>query len=154
MSMTGEPLRDGVVMAQITTPSGKISSIRLMPAGEDAWGLFTGVFTPDEPGEHLVRLSNPEAGTSLDTVITVQGSAREKVGQPARPDVMREIAQITRGRVLEKADPNFAADAVSTLPKPEIQERRVQLWAHPLWSGLLLLLLAAFWVGRKVVGVF
>jgi hypothetical protein len=141
-------------MAQITTPTGKISSIRLLPAGEDAWGLFTGVFTPDEPGEHLVRLSNPEAGNSLDTIITVQGSAREKIGQPAKPDVLREISQITKGRVLEKPDPAFAAQAVSALPKPEIQERRVQLWAHPLWCGLLIALLTLFWVGRKAVGVF
>ncbi len=154
MSVMGEPLRDGVVMAQITTPSGKISSVRLLPAGEDAWGLFTGVFTPEEPGEHVVRLSNPDAGTSLDTIVTVQGSEREKVGQPAKPDVLKEIAQITKGRVLANADTSFAASAVSALPNPEVQEQRIPLWAHPVWCGLLILLLAIFWVGRKAAGVF
>ena len=43
------------VIAQITTPSGKTTSVRLMPAGEDAWGLFTGTFAPTEPGEHHVH---------------------------------------------------------------------------------------------------
>ena len=39
MSPTGEPLRDGVVIAQISAPSGKTASVRLTSAGEEAWGL-------------------------------------------------------------------------------------------------------------------
>jgi hypothetical protein len=31
--------------------------------------------------------------------------------------------------------------------------RRLQLWSHPLVGGLLVLLLGAFWVGRKAVGL-
>ena len=153
-SLTGEPLHDGVVVAQITAPSGKIDSVRLIPAGEEAWGLFTGVFTPEEPGDHLVRLSSAEAGAALDTTISVQGSAREKVGKPAKPEVLREIAQLTRGKVMESADPASLAAIIAALPQPELQERRVQLWAHPLWSGLLILLLGIFWAGRKFVGAF
>jgi uncharacterized membrane protein len=153
-SLTGEPLHDGVVIAQITAPSGKIDSVRLVPAGEESWGLFTGVFTPEEPGDHLVRLSCADAGAALDTTISVQGSAREKVGQPAKPEVLREIAQLTRGKYMETTDPATVAAAIAALPQPELQERRVQLWAHPLWSGLLVLLLGVFWAGRKLVGAF
>jgi uncharacterized membrane protein len=153
-SLTGEPLHDGAVIAQITAPSGKIDSVRLAPAGEEAWGLFTGVFTPEEPGDHLVRLSCADAGAALDTTISVQGAAREKVGKPAKPEVLREIAQLTRGKVIQNADPAAVAAMIAALPQPELQERRVQLWANPLWSGLLMLLLGIFWVGRKFVGAF
>jgi uncharacterized membrane protein len=153
-SVTGEPLQDGAVVAQITSPSGKISSVRLLPASEEAWGLFTGVFTPEEPGDYLVRLSSAESGTALDTTISVQGSAREKVGKPAKPEVLREIAQLTNGKFMENADPASIAALIAALPQPELQERRVQLWAHPLWSGLLMLLLGIFWAGRKLVGAF
>lgn len=154
MSVSGEPLRDGVVVAQIMTPSGKTSGVRLMPAGEDAWGLFNGVFKPDEPGDHKVLLTCAESGTSLDTKISVQGASREKLGQPARLDVLREIAQITRGKMMESAEPSAVAAAIAALPEPAPQERRVQLWAHPLWAGLLVLLLGVFWVGRKAAGAF
>jgi hypothetical protein len=153
-SLTGEPLHDGVVIAQITAPSGKISSVRLLPAGEEAWGLFTGVYTPEEPGEHQVRLSCADAGTALDTTISVQGSAREKVGEPAKPEVLREIAQLTRGKFMENATPATVAAAIAALPQPELQEHRVQLWAHPLWGGLLIFLLGLFWAGRKFAGAF
>ena len=153
-SLTGEPLRDGAVIAQITAPSGKAASVRLTPAGEDAWGLFTGVFTPREPGEHRVRLSCADAGSQLDTTISVQGAAREKLGQPAKFDVLREIAQLTRGRMMESADPAAVIAAIAALPQPELEERRVQLWAHPLWAACLVLLMGVFWGGRKAAGSF
>jgi hypothetical protein len=154
MSLTGEPLRDGAVIAQIASPAGKATSVRLAPAGEEAWGLFTGTFTPTEPGEHKVRLSCSEAGSFLDTAISVQGSSREKRGQPARLDVLREIAQITRGKLIETRDPAEVVKAISALPEPEPQERRVPLWAHPAWAGFLTVLMGIFWVGRKAAGVF
>ena len=153
-SLTGEPLRQGAVIAQITSPSGKTGTVRLLPAGEDAWGLFTGTFTPSEPGDHLLRLTAPEAGSALDAVISVQGATREKRGHPAKVDVLREIAQLTRGRLIESSDPAAVIAAIAALPPPPAQERRVQLWAHPAWAGLLVFLLGVFWAGRKAAGFF
>ena len=150
----GEPLRDGVVIAQMTAPSGKTASVRLLPAGEEAWGLFTGIFTPTEPGEHRVRLTCADAGSALDAVISVQGTSREKLGQPAKPEVLREIAQLTRGKMMSGASPTEVIAAIDALPQAEVQERRVQLWAHPLWAGFLVMLLGIFWVGRKAAGSF
>jgi len=153
-SVGGEPLRDGVVIAQMTSPSGKTASVRLTPAGEDAWGLFTGVFTPTEPGEYHAHLTCAEAGSALDTTISVQGVSREKIGQPARLDVLREIAQITRGTLLKNADPATVTAAIAALPQPALEERRIQLWAHPLWAAALIVLLGIFWAGRKAAGAF
>ena len=151
-SLGGEPLREGTVIAQITAPSGKTDSVRLIPAGEDAWGLFTGAFTPKEPGEHRLRLTCADAGSALDAVISVQGVSREKLGQPAKFEVLREIAQLTRGKMLESASPAGVLAAVAALPKPEVQERRILLWAHPAWGACLVFLLAVFWAGRKAAG--
>jgi hypothetical protein len=154
MTSTGEPLRDGNVVVQIVSPSGKPSSIRLTAAGEEAWGLFSGTFTPLEPGEHRVTLSSAESGSTLETTIAVQGTSREKRGQPARYDVLREIAQLTRGQFLATADPAAVVAAVAKLPAPEPLERRLPLWAHPVWAGVIVLLLGIFWVGRKAAGAF
>jgi len=151
---SGDPLHDGVVIAQITAPSGKTASVRLAPAGEDAWGLFTGVFTPTEPGDYQIHLACAEAGSALDTTVSIQGVSREKIGQPARLDVLREIAQITRGAMLKNADPAAAVAAIAALPDPPPEERRIPLWAHPLWAATLVLLMAIFWAGRKLAGSF
>jgi uncharacterized membrane protein len=154
LSTTGEPLRDAVVTVQIAAPSGKTNSIRLLPAGEEAYGLFTGTFLPEEPGQHQVRLSCAESGTPLDTTLSIQGTAREKLGQAARYDVLRELVGLTRGQLMSASDPAEVVSAVAALPEAALEERRVLLWAHPAWAGLLLLLMSTFWIGRKLVGMF
>lgn len=154
MSATGEPLRDGTVVAEIAAPSGKIASVRLMPAGEEAWGLFNGLYTPAEAGPHKVRLTCVESGAPLETSIPVQGTTREKRGRPARIDVMEEIAQLTRGKVLATTDVAAVVAAVAALPDPEADQRRLPLWSHPAWVGTIILLLGIFWIGRKVAGMF
>jgi hypothetical protein len=153
-SATGEPLREGNVIAQITAPSGHTSSVRLLSAGQDAWGLFTGNFTPDEPGEHHLRVSSAEAGQALETSISIQGTSREKIGQPVRLEVLREIAQLTRGKLFTTTDPKEITSAIAALPTATDLEHRIQIWAHPLWAGFLTLLLAIFWAGRKAAGAF
>ncbi len=154
LSPSGEPLRDATVIAQIAAPSGKTSSVRLVSAGEEAWGLFNGSFIPTEPGEHKVRLTCADSGAPLDSIISVQGSAREKIGQPARYDVLREIALLTRGKLMSNVRPEDTVKAIAALPEPELEERRVLLWSHPLWAGFILLLLGVFWAGRKMAGAF
>ncbi|MFT4639770.1 MAG: hypothetical protein ACI8T1_003095 [Verrucomicrobiales bacterium] len=154
ISLTGEPLREGAVVAQIVAATGKPSSIRLLPAGEESWGLFTGIFIPTKPGDYQVPLTCAAAGTALDATIAVQGTRLEKRGRPARPEVLREIAQLARGEFISSNDPATILASVPALPEPEIIERRLQLWAHPIWAGVLILLLIIFWIGRKAAGVF
>jgi uncharacterized membrane protein len=154
LSTAGEPLSNAVVTAQIAAPSGKTTNVRLLSAGTEAQGLFTSTFTPTEPGEHKLRLSCAESGAPLDTTISIQGSTREKLGQPARYDVLRDIALQTRGQFMTSVSPEDVVKAISALPEPEPEVRRIQLWAHPAWAALLLLLLTGFWIGRKMAGTF
>ncbi len=154
MSATGEPLRQGTVVAEITSPNGGISSIRLAPAGEDSWGLFTGVLKPTEGGMHRIRLSCADSGSPLEIDIPVRATTLERRGQPARPEILAEISQLTRGRLLPTADVTEAVAAVAALPDPEPEIRRIPLWAHPAWAGTLLLLLGLFWILRKRAGMF
>lgn len=153
MSSTGEPLRDGMVVVQIQTPSGATDSVRLAAAGEDAWGLFTGSFTPLEGGVHVLTTTCTETGASLRTEISVQGQARERVGQPARFDVLQDIAAISRGRMLELQEADDLVQEIASQPEPEVTLRRVRIWSHPAWGALILALLTIFWIARKLIGL-
>lgn len=153
MSATGEPLRVGTVAVQVTSPSGRVDTITLAPAGEDSWGLFTGEFTPKEGGEYKLLTSCAETGAKLETTIAVQGQERERVGQPARYDVLKEIATITRGDMASLGDISELVTKIAQQPEPEPLIKRFRIWSHPLWGGLILLLLAIFWSGRKLAGL-
>lgn len=152
MSVGGEPLQSASVVVQIAAPSGRIETVRLQPGGEEQWGLFTGTFTPAEPGEHRLAMTCAENGGTLELPLAVQGTSRERVGDPARHDVLEEIARITRGELLATVDPAEIRERVAALPEPAPIERRLRLWAHPAWAGAILLLLSLFWIGRKMAG--
>jgi hypothetical protein len=152
MERNGEPLTKGEVTARITAPSGKSEIARFTSAGEE-WGVFTSRFTPQEPGRHTVTLSCKETNASLDATIFVTGAPVERIGKPARPEVLEEIARVAHGKMLARGKVNELLQSLARLPDPPPSVRRVQIWSHPVLAGLVVLLLGAFWVGRKAVGL-
>jgi len=152
MTASGEPVEDDDVAAKIASPSGKVDSVRFTHEG-DEWGLFTGQYTPVEAGQHRISLSGQRSGASLDSTFFVQGAAIERVGHPARPEVLEELARITGGKVIEPADLGGVLRSLATQEEPAIESRRLQLWSNPWLASFVLLLMSAFWVFRKMVGL-
>ena len=149
---SGEPLHNGEVTARITAPSGKLEVVRFVSAG-DEWGEFTGRFTAKEPGKHQVALFCKQTGATLDASFYVQGVAAERIGKPARPEVLDEIARVTRGKVIEPSKLDDVVKALGEIPDPPPSIRRIQIWSHPAVAATLILLLGGFWVGRKAIGL-
>lgn len=152
MGNSGEPLQTGKVVVQMVSPSGKASSVRLTPGSGDSWGLFHGDFKPEEPGDYQLVVTCAENGGSLQTTLSVQGVSREKLGKPARLEVLEEIAKVTQGEMLAAASPDQLLSKIAAIPDPEPRVRRLRIWAHWVWAIILITLLGLFWTGRKMVG--
>jgi hypothetical protein len=152
MEKSGEPLAKGEVTAKFTSPSGAAKTVRFTASGEE-WGDFSARFTPDEPGMHRTVLRCEQTGSTLETNLFVQGSPVEQVGRAARPEVLEEIARVTEGQIVSAGQFEQVIRRLATLPEPTPVTRRVQLWSHPAVAGILLVLLTAFWIGRKSVGL-
>lgn len=152
MEPSGEPLLRGDVTARIVAPSGKAEVVRFTPEGEE-WGVFAGQYRPTEPGKHEVVLACKQTGATLETSFTAQGAATEPVGRPARPEVLEELARVSRGKVLAPGKLDELVRSLAELPDPAPSVRRVQVWSHPAVAGGLVALFGVFWVGRKAVGL-
>ncbi|QDU89829.1 hypothetical protein Pla175_32250 [Pirellulimonas nuda] len=152
MERSGEPLSGGEVAARIVAPSGAVETVRLRSVG-DEWGAYSGQYAAAEPGKHQVTLSAQPTGESLEASFYVQGDAAEKVGRPARIEVLDEIARVTRGRTIAIDRAQEAITHLASLPDPPPAIRRLQLWSHPIVAGTLICLLGVFWVLRKTVGL-
>ncbi len=152
MEDSGEPLTSGDVSVRFIAPSGRTETVKMTSSGAE-WGAFTGTFTPDEPGAHRATLRCEQTGNQLEATVFVQGQTLEQVGKPARPEVLEELARVTRGQVIGASDLSQIIKAIQDVPDPPCIIRRVQLWSHPLTASLLLAMLAAFWIGRKIVGM-
>ena len=148
----GSPLDKGSVVVQAISPSGKTQTIRLQPGEGDAMGLFTGSFVPKESGNYRLVASSTETGASVQTDLSVQGLNREQQGRLARFEVLDEIAKITDGKLVPVSEVRSLLDYLAALPEPEPTVHRTRIWAHPLWAGLLILLLGLFWIARKMTG--
>ncbi len=152
LAASGMPAAGGVVTAELTSPSGKVEQLTLQEV-EGGWGVYGGVSTVRERGVYRVRVRSESGGAEVTTELTVQGEQREQVGQPAQVEVLREIAQITGGRLGSAEEVAELMIAVAALPEPQPLEHRWRLWCHPLWGGTLIGLLALYWIGRKLVGM-
>jgi hypothetical protein len=152
MEPGGEPLSRGDVLARIVAPSGKAQSVRFSSTG-DEWGEFSARFTPEEAGRHELVLSCKQTAATLETSVFVQGTQAERVGRAARPEVLAEIARITRGQVIEPSRLEGVLSSLASLPEPPASVRRLQLWSHPATIGVMVSLLGLLWVMRKVIGL-
>lgn len=149
---SGAPLNQGTVVVQAISPTGKTQTIRLAPGEQDAWGLFIGSLAPKEPGTHRLLASCAETGAFVEADLTVQGLNRERQGRLARTDVLEEIAAITQGKLVSMAEVDRLLDHLAALPEPEPTVHRTRIWSHPVWGAILIVLMGAFWVGRKIAG--
>jgi hypothetical protein len=152
LNAAGLPLENGQVRAETVSPGKRVEQLLLtpMPGG---WGVFEGRFVPEQAGSYAVKVACEDVGRELQSELLVGGGRREEIGRPARPDVLREIAQITQGESgsLDKL-PAFV-ERISALPEKAPAEQRVRLWCHPVWGGLIVTLLAVYWIGRKMAGL-
>jgi hypothetical protein len=148
----GFPLNEGPVFATIKSASGKMERTSLTPE-PGGWGVFKGSFNPTEGGVYDISVRSDIAGREITTPIEVQAPHREKLGQPAKVNVMREISGITGGKWGSTDDLASIVRDIRTLEKPRPLEDRNRLWCHPAWLGLVVAMLAVYWTTRKLFGV-
>lgn len=150
----GAPLDQGTVAIDLTAPDGRSQRLELQK-NPTAWGAFSGRFKVDLPGAWKIRATVSGAEDQpLETTLLAQGADLEKTGQPARPEVLEEMARVSRGRVIQPAQLAELVKEITALPEPRPLESRIPLWSH--WATLVALisLLGMFWTGRKLNGMF
>ena len=130
----GIPISESKVTVTLTAPSGTAERIELAPENSE-WGVHTGIFTPREGGKYEVEVKSEIAGRRLKTQLTVTVPALEKIGQPAKLDVLREIAALTSGKHATPGDLPQMVSSLSLLPERKPEEHRFRLWCDPWWCA-------------------
>jgi len=150
----GAPLESGVLQVELTAPNGDIIKTEL-PKKEGAWGRFTGRFKVSQPGQWKIKAFIPSEPTaSIEAKIISQTDAIEKTGRPARFEVLKEMAKVSRGRLVTPDKLDTLVKEINALPEPQPLVNSIKLWAHWIAPTILIILLAIFWIGRKLNGTF
>jgi hypothetical protein len=152
LNQSGFPLNEGKVIARVEGPDGRLEDLDFK-AIDGGWGVYKSRFTPRKGGTFKLDLRAPDADREMETSIEVTQPLRERVGQAANFNVLRELATITGGQSGAMDQLNSVVEAITLLPEPKPIEQRMRIWSNPWWGGLLLLLLAIYWTGRKLAGM-
>lgn len=151
---TGSPVKTARIVVDLLSPSGRVRRIELKQ-NQSAWGAFSGVAQVDEPGPWQVRAVMEEAPDApLQAMLSVQASPIEKVGRSARREVLAAMAEVTGGQVGGADELGGWLKAIDALPVIRRHERVVEIGTH--WLSLLvgMVLLSAFWISRKRLGLY
>lgn len=142
------------MQVDITAPDGRAQRIELRK-NDSAWGAFNGRFRLDLPGEWKLRavVSGAE-DEALETSIIAQGAELEQAGQPSRPEVLEEMAKVSRGRSIQPSQLASIVAEIEALPEPRPLDSRIPLWSQWIVIAALVLWSALFWAGRKLNGMF
>ncbi len=152
LSQGGLPIERGPVIGKIAGASGAVEHLEFTPL-EGGWGVFQSSFVPEKGEAYTVTVEAPKHDRELETRIDVAAPTLERTGQPVNSGVLREIAAITLGESGDLDDLSSMLERIALLPEPRPLEKRIRLWAHPAWGGLILLLLGLYWTGRKMAGM-
>jgi len=152
LDASGFPVDRGPVAGRITSPGGRVERLDFGQI-EGGWGVFKSQFVAQAGGAHKILVTADSFGRRLETDINVTQPVREKIGQPANHQILRELSALTGGAVTVADDLKGIIEKISTLPEPKPLELRIRLWSNPWWGGSILFLLAVYWMGRKLAGM-
>ena len=156
-TLSAEAVRPATLPLQVRTPDGKTFAYALQPAtwptsdGRQVPGYRAAIDLP-VPGVYQAEATAAVGGTnvSAQTKFVVTQPATELTGKPINRELLRRLAESSRGQCLPLGRWN---DWNKNLHVEEQHFARVQLldlWNHPVLIGCLLLLLAADWIVRKL----
>ncbi len=152
LDAAGFPATEGPVTASIIAPSGRAEHLRFSPV-EGGWGVFKSQFKPTEAGPHKIVLDAPTQNRKLETELSVYQRSLEEVGRPINRGILAEISALAQGTTAPGSGLEDIVQQISVAPEPRDLEKRIRLWSSPWWGGLILCLLSAYWVGRKLSGM-
>ncbi len=125
--------------------------LQLRPEDADA-RTFAATWLPTQPGEWSIRAVDAAlAGLGLEGEATVAFPDDELRRPETNHDLLADLASRTGGRVLEISD---LADIENELPNRRVRlvtERDEPLWDTPLTLIVIITLLTAEWVGRRLL---
>lgn len=152
LDRSGFPAAGRAVQVRLRGPRG---SEEVVPLQEEAggWGVYRGSFVAADAGKYGVTVSCEAEGRSVNADVAVRPREIEIVGRPARPDVLAEVAAVTRGECVSAKEFEAMIGRIALLPDAQPIERRFRLWCHPVWLALLAGLLTLVWAGRKLAGM-
>ena len=152
-SFAGVP--DATVDVTITAPGGDPQPIRAR-RGDGASGRFTVASRPDRAGLYRVHAEARRGTMPLgvaDRWLYVGGGDREFADPRLNEGFLRRIARDSGGRYVRAADASQVPGWLQAIVPQNAEPERRDLWHEPWAFALIVVLLSAEWILRRLWGL-
>ncbi|HCE46380.1 MAG TPA: hypothetical protein DET40_22780 [Lentisphaeria bacterium] len=150
---TGMPIEDAEIIVNVKDKAGKsVQRLKMFP-DKGGWGSYKGEFVPEKSGSYTLNTECEKQSISMKTDITVTRESREKTGEPANWNILKEVSQITDGELITPDEIGKLITKIMALPKYVDIEKRYLLWCQWWWGLIILVLISSYWTGRKLTGL-
>jgi uncharacterized membrane protein len=143
------------VVAEVTTPVGEIVTVPLdWTVARD--GDYAGVFTPELPGVHEVRIeaaAGDSVFTSAPSYFEAGESDQEYFDAQLRSALLRRVAEETGGRYYPIASLGSLPEDVHYTGRGVTRVEEKDLWDMPFLFLLLVGMLGGEWIFRRMRGL-
>jgi len=112
-------------------------------------GLYFGTFLADRDGDYVLKAQDHEAEISSTVEFAVATEPLEDRDTSAQPEIAKNIAQASGGRVVPPIELAAFVDALPAEEISRIVSRDLDLWDTPLIYLLLVLLAGVEWYLRR-----
>jgi hypothetical protein len=150
-----EPVEGALLRGTMEGPDGKKQPIRLDPEP----GGYGETFLPSAPGRYHLEVAAERDRVALGADTTdfiVQAQERELRTPYSNPELLRNLAEITKGRTVDLQGLPELLTKLKAEQRPVRIERAVSkdLWNAPWVLGLFWLFLAGEWLVRRWQGFY
>lgn len=148
--------REGLqTTVKVRAPSGQDQLLAVDESIQEA-GHYRSEFEPEEAGTHLLTLTamndKGESVGSMEEAFLVEPDNREFQKAQFNPGYLMEIADKTGGRYFTLDQINAIHKYIPWVDRSAPEEMRIHLWRIPLFFFLLIGMLSAEWVMRRLKG--
>ncbi|MCE9548468.1 MAG: VWA domain-containing protein [Planctomycetia bacterium] len=112
-------------------------------------GLFEAQVPLYGPGEYRVVVTDPVTRNEVETTFKVDRRSAERQSAVREVKLQQRISDESGGKAYDLTTASKLPDEITTAPLVEVTPQTIPLWATPLCFGLLVLLTAGEWIGRK-----
>ena len=110
-------------------------------------GMYRAELSAGPPGNYRLAVAGDEIGT---LAFTVADNNREYARASLNEGLLRALSRDTGGAYLPLARLKELPDTIMDRSASLTSLREIELWSSPLFFGLIILILAAEWIGRKI----
>ena len=152
LDKAGFPIENGRVSASVIHSNGLNENITFQ-ANPESPGVFLTEVKTQESGNLKISVESSPFKRELEMNLKIEKNQKEKRGKPTGKNQLSSLSELTGGKFGGFKNWEEVVNKLVIVPDPEPLITVDRLRTSPTWGLFLFVLLAIYWIGRKLLGM-